>query len=192
MITHEDRVELSVGESVEVQGDSGRWTVKRTRSSYFCSCPAWKYQRLPVQRRTCKHLKRILGAEHEERRVAALVDVVHEGSWTIKTGTWTISHEGRRRTFRVTKVRGAGSKFAPGERLVELLDGSPDDWRAWRGFGFANADSIAVYRSKRGDENRSSFEYFAAMLSGLMGGRQDPRIERDWAAAGYELRPGAR
>jgi len=23
----------------------------------YCTCPAWKYQRKPVQERTCKHIK---------------------------------------------------------------------------------------------------------------------------------------
>lgn len=44
------------------------YTVKAKQGLYSCSCPAWRMQRSPIDRRTCKHLIRILGAEHEKQR----------------------------------------------------------------------------------------------------------------------------
>lgn len=44
------------------------YTVKAQQGVYSCSCPAWRLQRSPIDRRTCKHLIGILGAQHEKKR----------------------------------------------------------------------------------------------------------------------------
>ena len=35
--------------------------IKRTGDHYYCTCPAWRNQNLAVDRRTCKHLRELLG-----------------------------------------------------------------------------------------------------------------------------------
>ncbi len=58
------------GGSVQVQG-SGKtpYTLMHKGDVYSCSCPAWKIQKLPANKRTCKHLKAFRGADVEAKRV---------------------------------------------------------------------------------------------------------------------------
>jgi len=61
---------LNDGESVEVQGSAKLpYIVKRIGDVISCSCPAWRNQSLPINLRTCKHIRKILGDEAEQIRV---------------------------------------------------------------------------------------------------------------------------
>ena len=72
MSDDEDEVKtLEDGDSVEVQGSSSTYELKRTGSVYMCSCPAWKNQSAPVDMRTCKHLRAYLGDAAETARIGA-------------------------------------------------------------------------------------------------------------------------
>ncbi|KAF9442750.1 hypothetical protein P691DRAFT_810139 [Macrolepiota fuliginosa MF-IS2] len=65
-------VYLKDGEEREVssQSSSSKYKVKRTWDHYYCSCPAWRNQGgVPVNARTCKHLKTLLGEEYETTRL---------------------------------------------------------------------------------------------------------------------------
>lgn len=44
------------------------YTVSLRQGIYACSCPGWRQQRSPLNRRTCKHLIRLLGETHERQR----------------------------------------------------------------------------------------------------------------------------
>ncbi|ORY86746.1 hypothetical protein BCR35DRAFT_289768 [Leucosporidium creatinivorum] len=60
-----------VGEQMFVQGSTGSsYALSRhTLNNYSCSCPAWKFQKGQTsQVRTCKHLRDMLGDEHENAR----------------------------------------------------------------------------------------------------------------------------
>ncbi len=60
------------GEQVEVQGSGAKpYILKNTGGVYSCSCPAWRNQSEPIERRTCKHLRKIRGDEAEEARIGA-------------------------------------------------------------------------------------------------------------------------
>lgn len=62
--------EIEDGEVVHVQGSASKpYELKNTGGVYSCSCPAWRNQSLPIESRTCKHLKKIRGAEAEAERV---------------------------------------------------------------------------------------------------------------------------
>ena len=52
---------------------SGRdpYVLKNTGGVYSCTCPAWRNQSLGIERRTCKHLRKLRGDEAEEARVGA-------------------------------------------------------------------------------------------------------------------------
>lgn len=59
------------GEVKYVQGSGAKpYELKNTAGVLSCSCPAWRNQSAPVDRRTCKHLKRLLGEAAELARVA--------------------------------------------------------------------------------------------------------------------------
>jgi DNA ligase 1 len=61
--------DLRDGESVEVQGSGSRpYVLKNVGGVYSCSCPAWRNQSLAIERRTCKHLRRLRGDAAEEAR----------------------------------------------------------------------------------------------------------------------------
>jgi DNA ligase len=65
-------VDLLDGESVEVQGSASRpYILKNIGGVYSCSCPAWRNQSLPIDRRTCKHLRQLRGDEVEANRIGS-------------------------------------------------------------------------------------------------------------------------
>ena len=65
-------VDLLDGQSVEVQGSAARpYVLKNIGGVYSCSCPAWRNQSLPIERRTCKHLRQIRGDAAEVKRVGS-------------------------------------------------------------------------------------------------------------------------
>jgi DNA ligase-1 len=59
---------LADGDSVEVKGGSGTYTLSRQGDVYACTCPAWRHQNAVIDRRTCKHLRAYLGADVEAKR----------------------------------------------------------------------------------------------------------------------------
>src|SRR5262245_38090320 len=62
--------QLVDGASVQVRGSSGAtYTLKNTGGVYSCTCPAWMHQSVAIEKRTCKHLRKLLGAESESARV---------------------------------------------------------------------------------------------------------------------------
>lgn len=68
--------ELADGETARVPGSAPEpYTIKRVGSVYSCSCPSWRNQSLPLDRRTCKHVKQLRGEAAEVQRVPSFVRV---------------------------------------------------------------------------------------------------------------------
>lgn len=64
--------DLADGEVREVQGSgSSVYQVKNVGGVYSCSGPAWRNQSLAIEKRTCKHLRRLRCDAAEDRRVGA-------------------------------------------------------------------------------------------------------------------------
>lgn len=64
--------DLRDGESVEVQGSGSKpYVLKNTGGVYSCTCPAWRNQSVAIERRTCKHLRKLRGDAAEQTRVGA-------------------------------------------------------------------------------------------------------------------------
>lgn len=62
--------DLRDGEFVEIQGSAAKpYLLKNVGGVYSCSCPAWRNQSLPIERRTCKHLRKYRGDAVESERV---------------------------------------------------------------------------------------------------------------------------
>lgn len=60
---------LKDGEVFHMQGSGKKpYELKNTGGVYSCTCPAWRNQSTPIDVRTCKHLKKHLGDEHENTR----------------------------------------------------------------------------------------------------------------------------
>jgi DNA ligase-1 len=64
--------DLKDGESVEMQGSGSKpYVLKNVGGVYSCSCPAWRNQSIAIERRTCKHLRKLRGDAAEEARVGS-------------------------------------------------------------------------------------------------------------------------
>src|SRR5215470_13540447 len=62
--------DLQDGESTEMQGSGAKpYILKNTGGVYSCTCPAWRNQSIAIERRTCKHLRKLRGDAEEEARV---------------------------------------------------------------------------------------------------------------------------
>lgn len=68
--------DLRDGESAEVQGSArSPYILKNVGGVYSCSCPAWRNQSLPIERRTCKHLRSLRGDAAESVRLQQTLSV---------------------------------------------------------------------------------------------------------------------
>ena len=62
--------DLNDGESVEMKGSGAKpYVLKNVGGVYSCTCPAWRNQSIAIERRTCKHLRKLRGDKEEEARV---------------------------------------------------------------------------------------------------------------------------
>jgi DNA ligase-1 len=58
------------GQTAEMQGSGSKpYILKNVGGVYSCSCPAWRNQSVPIERRTCKHLRKYRGDAAEEARL---------------------------------------------------------------------------------------------------------------------------
>src|SRR5947209_16561261 len=62
--------DLNDGETAEVKGSARLpYLLKNSGGVYSCTCPAWRNQSVAIERRTCKHLRRLRGDAAEEARL---------------------------------------------------------------------------------------------------------------------------
>jgi DNA ligase-1 len=62
--------DLQDGESTEMKGSGAKpYVLKNTGGVYSCTCPAWRNQSVAIERRTCKHLRKLRGDAAEEARL---------------------------------------------------------------------------------------------------------------------------
>jgi DNA ligase-1 len=67
-------LDLQDGQSVEIQGSARLpYILKNIGGVYSCSCPAWRNTSLPIERRTCKHLRQYRGEQAEQQRLGNMV-----------------------------------------------------------------------------------------------------------------------
>src|SRR6476661_1314162 len=62
--------DLADGESIEMKGSGARpYVLKNVSGVYSCTCPAWRNQSVGIERRTCKHLRKLRGEAAEAARL---------------------------------------------------------------------------------------------------------------------------
>src|SRR5579872_2704524 len=62
--------DLKDGETSEMKGSAAKpYVLKNTGGVYSCSCPAWRNQSIAIERRTCKHLRKLRGDAAEQSRI---------------------------------------------------------------------------------------------------------------------------
>src|SRR5215469_15993172 len=68
--------DLNDGETIEMKGSGSKpYVLKNVGGVYSCTCPAWRNQSQPIERRTCKHLRKLRGDAAEESRLGGAVTV---------------------------------------------------------------------------------------------------------------------
>jgi DNA ligase-1 len=68
--------DLAEGQSIEVQGSAAKpYILKNVGGVYSCSCPAWRNQSVGIERRTCKHLRKLRGDQAEQERIGQALPV---------------------------------------------------------------------------------------------------------------------
>jgi DNA ligase 1 len=79
--------DIEDGETTEVQGSGAKpYILKNVGGVYSCSCPAWRNQSHPIERRTCKHLRKLRGEEAEKERLGGELPVRAVASKSSKVG----------------------------------------------------------------------------------------------------------
>ncbi len=64
--------DIADGAQVEMQGSGAKpYVLKNVGGVYSCTCPAWRNQSVAIERRTCKHLRKLRGDAAEDARVGA-------------------------------------------------------------------------------------------------------------------------
>ncbi|HEX4608084.1 MAG TPA: DNA ligase [Urbifossiella sp.] len=62
--------DLADGETFEMKGSGSKpYQLKNVGGVYSCTCPAWRNQSTAIERRTCKHLRKLRGDAAEEARI---------------------------------------------------------------------------------------------------------------------------
>lgn len=62
--------DLQDGESTEMKGSGAKpYVLRNVGGVYSCTCPAWRNQSIAIERRTCKHLRKLRGDAAEETRI---------------------------------------------------------------------------------------------------------------------------
>ena len=78
--------DLNDGESVEMKGSGAKpYVLKNTGGVYSCTCPAWRNQSIGIERRTCKHLRKL--RDEVAKRAVAVVDPLERSAAAGVTGT---------------------------------------------------------------------------------------------------------
>src|SRR6478672_11927691 len=62
--------DLADGQSLEMKGSGAQpYVLKNTGGVYSCTCPAWRNQSIAIERRSCKHLRKLRGDAAEAARL---------------------------------------------------------------------------------------------------------------------------
>ncbi|CAN5457123.1 hypothetical protein BH10PLA2_BH10PLA2_32590 [soil metagenome] len=145
--------DLKDGETFEMQGSGSRpYLLKNTGGVYSCSCPAWRNQSIGIERRTCKHIRKLRGDAAEETRVGSALPVkpvLKEGeatapelllaeSWDLAldpTGWWLSEKLDGVRAYWDGKqfLSRQGNLFHAPEWFIADLPDEPLDGELWLG-----------------------------------------------------------
>src|SRR5437879_1085254 len=127
--------DLQEGDFVEMQGSGSRpYVLKNIGGVYSCSCPAWRNQSLPIDRRTCKHLRQLRGDQVEAERLGNSLRIVP--------------------AEKTAKV----AKWVPPLLLAESWDGESDPTGWWMS---EKLDGVRAYWDGKQFLSRQGNRYFA-------------------------------
>lgn len=138
--------ELLEGQAVLIQGSASKpYQLKNVAGVLSCSCPAWRNQSLPIDRRSCKHLRTLLGAAAAEdaRLGQILTKMPAKGKPEQTMDTWKSDEGkfGRVQTGREENIMGARNKLNVAVLYTSLAIAGVAGWvtHSWLVFGLVMA-----------------------------------------------------
>lgn len=164
--------DLADGETTEMKGSGKKpYTIKNTGGVYSCSCPAWRNQSLSIEKRTCKHIRKLRGDDAEQSRIGKAIaemrniikvkvnapDLLLAHSWDGEedvTGYWMSEKldgvraywDGKRFISRLGNIYHAPDWFIKGMPDIAL------DGELWVGRGLFQTTVSIVRRQDKNDE----------------------------------------
>lgn len=174
------------GELVVAGSGSSKYTLRNVGGAYSCTCPAWRNQSLPIERRTCKHLRNLRGEAAEEARLGGALPqrattrttseggsvsnvppllLAHRWEEQDPTGWWLSEKLDGVRAYWDGKqfISRLGNAYLAPEWFIEGLPEFPLDGELFAGRGrFQHAVSVARRMDKGAGWKTLSFVIFDA------------------------------
>jgi DNA ligase-1 len=147
--------DLLEGETYEMKGSAREpYKLKNVGGVYSCSCPAWRNQSQPIEKRTCKHLRKLRGDAAETARLGGSVTMkaaptkekvtnvppalLLAEKWTPEvdpTGWWMSEKLDGVRAYWNGKefISRLGNKFFAPEWLTKIMPSTQLDGELWMG-----------------------------------------------------------
>ncbi|MHC5540639.1 DNA ligase, partial [Singulisphaera rosea] len=117
--------DLNDGESVEMKGSGAKpYVLKNVGGLYSCSCPAWRNQSVAIERRSCKHLRKLRGDAAEDLRIGQDATAASTSSAKAESG----EEEGREAPPLLLAERWDNAADLSGWWMSEKLDGVRAYW----------------------------------------------------------------
>jgi DNA ligase-1 len=175
--------DLADGESVTMRGSGAQpYVLKNTGGVYSCSCPAWRNQSAPIERRTCKHLRALRGDLAETARIgveaaaaspraatsgtAPPILLAHPWDQVADLAGWWMSEklDGVRAYWDGERfISRLGNAFYAPDWFAEKLPNHPLDGELWAGRKkFQRAVSIARRQDKSAEWRELTYVVFDA------------------------------
>ena len=174
---------LQEGQIIEVQGSAQLpYKIKRIGDVISCSCPAWANQSFPINKRTCKHIRKVLGDDHESARIGGSLAMkapktkgkvqavppalLLANKWTpdINPTNWWMSEklDGIRAYWDGTNlISRLGNRFDAPKWFTKNLGNIPLDGELWLGRGKFQ-ETMSIVRSLGLNDEWQPIKYLAA------------------------------
>ena len=164
--------DLLDGETLEMKGSGAKpYILKNVGGVYSCTCPAWRNQSTAIERRTCKHLRKLRGDAVEAARVGSVLTpqpapgkdatkiappLLLAESWDNAqdlTGWWMSEKLDGVRAYWDGRelISRLGNPFHAPDWFLEALPDSPLDGELWIGRKAFQRTVGIVRRQDRGD-----------------------------------------
>ena len=170
--------DLKDGESVEMKGSAAKpYVLKNVGGVYSCSCPAWRNQSLAIEKRTCKHLRKLRGDKAEEGRTGGALPAKSKqtksdkktpplllaqtwDNWSDLTDWWMSEKlDGVRAYWDGKQFRSRlGNVYHAPDWFIEDLPGVPLDGELWMGRK-AFQRTVSVVRRQDKSDHWKAIQY---------------------------------
>lgn len=179
--------DLRDGESTTMKGSAKEpYVLKNTGGVYSCNCPAWRNQSDPIERRTCKHLKKLRGEQLEAERCGQPAPEPSDGEETpakdvpqiLLANHWDgeMDPTGWWMSEKLDGVRGywnggmfisrLGNKIHAPDWYIKGMPTIPVDGELWVKRGFFHETNGMVRRQDKNEEIWKQIRYVSFDLPG--------------------------